>query len=158
MVCSCVAGTQVITSTTINFEMVTDLGQGGGLVLTQYSPGSLAAYPISTYLLLLFQVFLSAISGVYNQVLLENVESSLHALNMTLYAAGAVFNLVAYFLVKTLKVDEPGLFVGYDSFSAIMVIISNVFVGLATTAVYKCKFYSFLAIVISWLTPNDFAM
>jgi hypothetical protein len=56
---------------------------------------------------------------------------------MILYAAGASINLVCHIVVRILKADEPGFFTGYDSFGSIMVIVSNVFIGLAITAVYK---------------------
>ncbi|KAF6828901.1 cmp-sialic acid transporter [Colletotrichum plurivorum] len=108
-----------------------------GLMVTQYNPETGTTYPFSTYFILLFQVFLSASSGVYNQALLKTDDSSLHADNMILYAAGAVMNLMCHIVIKVLKADEPGFFEGYNSFGAIMVIVSNVFIGLAITAVYK---------------------
>ncbi|TEA11053.1 CMP-sialic acid transporter 2 [Colletotrichum sidae] len=108
-----------------------------GLMVTQYNPQTGTTYPFSTYFILLFQVFLSAASGVYNQALLKTDDSSLHADNMILYAAGASMNLICHIVIKTLKADEPGFFEGYNSFGAIMVIVSNVFIGLAITAVYK---------------------
>lgn len=109
-------------------------------MVTQYVPGSGSAYPLGTYLILLFQVSLSALSGVYNQALLKSGGSSLHADNMILYAAGASFNMLIHLVLKVLKADEPGFFTGYDTFSAIMVVVSNIFIGLAITAVYKCWF------------------
>ena len=57
---------------------------------------------------------------------------------MILYAAGAGINLFVHGATKIFKSDEPGFFVGYGSASAIMVVLSNVFIGLAVTAVYKC--------------------
>ncbi|KAL2876535.1 hypothetical protein SGCOL_008110 [Colletotrichum sp. CLE4] len=108
-----------------------------GLMVTQYNPTTGTTYPFSTYFILLFQVFLSASSGVYNQALLKTDDSSLHADNMILYGAGAAMNLLCHLVIKTLKADEPGFFEGYTSFGAIMVIVSNVFIGLAITAVYK---------------------
>ncbi|KAK2034241.1 UDP-galactose transporter [Colletotrichum zoysiae] len=108
-----------------------------GLMVTQYNPQTGTTYPFSTYFILLFQVFLSASSGVYNQALLKTDDSSLHADNMILYGAGASMNLLCHLVIKTLKADEPGFFEGYNSFGAIMVIVSNVFIGLAITAVYK---------------------
>ncbi len=108
-------------------------------MVTQYNPETGTTYPLSTYLILLFQVFLSASSGVYNQALLKSDDSSLHADNMILYAAGSAINLLVHIVVRILKADEPGFFEGYNSFGAIMVIASNVFIGLAITAVYKCK-------------------
>ncbi|KAK1964718.1 UDP-galactose transporter [Colletotrichum sublineola] len=108
-----------------------------GLMVTQYNPQTGTTYPFSTYFILLFQVFLSASSGVYNQALLKTDDSSLHADNMILYGAGASMNLLCHLVIRTLKADEPGFFEGYNSFGAIMVIVSNVFIGLAITAVYK---------------------
>ncbi|KAL0939567.1 UDP-galactose transporter [Colletotrichum truncatum] len=108
-----------------------------GLMVTQYNPQTGTTYSFSTYFILLFQVFLSASSGVYNQALLKTDDSSLHADNMILYAAGATMNLMCHLVIKVLKADEPGFFEGYNSFGAIMVIVSNVFIGLAITAVYK---------------------
>lgn len=114
-------------------------------MVTQYNPTTGTTYPFSTYFILLFQVFLSASSGVYNQALLKTDDSSLHADNMILYGAGAAMNLLCHLVIKTLKADEPGFFEGYTSFGAIMVIVSNVFIGLAITAVYKCEYLSALA-------------
>ena len=82
---------------------------------------------------------MSAVSGVYNEALLKGVNASLHAQNMALYAAGFVINIGLYIITKILKRDEPGIFQGFDSLGAFLVILSNVFIGLATTAVYKCK-------------------
>jgi nucleotide-sugar transporter len=110
-----------------------------GLMVTQYNPLTGTTYPLNTYLILLFQVFLSASSGVYNQALLKTDDSSLHADNMILYAAGSVINLLVHVVVRILKSDEPGFFEGYNSAGAIMVIVSNVFIGLAITAVYRCE-------------------
>jgi len=108
-------------------------------MVTQYNPTTGTTYPLSTYLILLFQVFLSASSGVYNQALLKTDDSSLHADNMILYAAGSAINLLVHVVVRILKSDEPGFLEGYNSFGAVMVIVSNVFIGLAITAVYKCE-------------------
>ncbi|RFU28397.1 hypothetical protein B7463_g7933, partial [Scytalidium lignicola] len=108
-----------------------------GLVVTQYHPETGTSYPFSTYLILIFQVFLSALSGVYNQALLKTENASLHADNMILYASGAAVNFLLHITIKILKADEPGFFSGYASLGAFMVIMSNVFIGLAMTAVYK---------------------
>ena len=110
-----------------------------GMTVTQYRPGSGSSYPLYTYLLLFFQVFLSAISGVYNQSLYKNYGVSLHAANMFLYGSGAGINMMLHTVIRLLKADEPSLFSGYGSLEAKMLILNNVFVGLAITAVYKCK-------------------
>ena len=84
-------------------------------------------------------MFVSAVSGVYNQTLLKGINASLHAQNMALYTAGFVINIGLYIITKIVKPDEPGLFQGFDSLGAFLVILSNIFIGLAINAVYKCK-------------------
>ncbi|KAI6779235.1 CMP-sialic acid transporter [Emericellopsis cladophorae] len=108
-----------------------------GLLVTQYTPGSGTTYTPFTYMLIMFHVFLGALAGVYNQVLLQRESCSMHANNMTLYAAGTLFNLVGHLLVRLVSPEEPTFFHGFDRLGAILVIVSNVFVGLAITAVYK---------------------
>jgi hypothetical protein len=56
-----------------------------------------------------------------------------------MYAAGAGINFFCHVVIKIFKSGEPSFFEGYDSIGAMMVIASNVFIGLAVTAVYKCK-------------------
>ena len=107
-------------------------------MVTQYHPGTGAAYPLTTYLLLMTQTFISASSGVYNQQLCKSHDASLHADNQILYASGACINLVIHVILRIVKPDEPGLFSGYNNWGAIMVVLANVFIGLAITAVYKC--------------------
>jgi hypothetical protein len=113
--------------------------QISGLVVTQYHPENGASYAYSTYMALVFQTFLSAASGVYNQDLCKRADASLHADNMYLYSEGALVNLIVHLAVRLLNPDEPGFFTGYDDVGAVMVILSNVFIGIAMTAVYKCK-------------------
>jgi hypothetical protein len=104
---------------------------------------------------LLFQVFLSAVAGVYNQTLLKDEEASLHAGNMMLYGSGVVINMILHITIRSLKDDEPAFFVGYNSVPAILVVLSNVFIGLAITAVYKCEFLiHFFLTVYSKLTNH----
>ncbi|PHH66650.1 hypothetical protein CDD81_6487 [Ophiocordyceps australis] len=108
-----------------------------GLILTQYKPGSGSAYPSSTYAILVFQVFLSSSSSVYNQHLLKLNANSLHADNMVLYASGAAVNLVCHLIIFFATPNEPAFFQGYGDIRAILVILSNIFIGLAITSVYK---------------------
>jgi hypothetical protein len=108
-------------------------------VITQYNPQTGSSYPVTTYLVLLFQTFLSAVAGVYNQQLGKSEGASLHAENMVLYASGICINLLIHVMTKIIKPSEPNFFTGYDSWGAVMVIISNVSIGLAITVVYKCK-------------------
>ena len=106
-------------------------------MVIQYRPDTGSSYPLSTHLLLIFQTFLSASAGVYNQSLCKRGTASLHSDNQILYASGAAINLVIHIAMKTLKSDEPSFFSGYDSIGAVMVVVNNVFIGLAITAVYK---------------------
>ncbi|KAF2839219.1 hypothetical protein M501DRAFT_772361 [Patellaria atrata CBS 101060] len=111
--------------------------QIAGVVVTQYRPGVGAPYAASTYLILIFKTFLSATSSVYNQSLIKSQDASLHSDNMVLYACGVTINSVIHFTLRIVNPEEPGFFVGYHNWGAIIVIISNVFFGLAITAVYK---------------------
>jgi uncharacterized membrane protein YozB (DUF420 family) len=86
----------------------------------------------------MFQVFMSASAGVYNMALLKRENASLHANNMMLYASGVAINLILYVTLGVFKTNEPGFFVGYGNIGAVMIILSNVVIGLAITAVYKC--------------------
>jgi UDP-galactose transporter len=108
-----------------------------GLLVTQYNPDSGSTYGVATYLLMAFHVFMGALAGVYNQVLLQRESCSMNANNMTLYACGTIFNLIGHLLVRQVSPNEPRFFGGYNSIDAILVIVSNVFIGLAITAVYK---------------------
>jgi drug/metabolite transporter (DMT)-like permease len=114
--------------------------QISGLIVTQYQPRLDMSYPLSTYFILMFQVFLSAVAGVYNQGLLNADENpSLHASNMVLYGSGVLVNAWIYFTIKIFKADEPAFFTGFDSVGAVLVVASNITIGLVITAVYKCR-------------------
>ena len=82
---------------------------------------------------------LGASAGVYNQYLMKLDDAHLHIDNMMLYSSGTVINLLCHLVIRAISADEPGFFQGYGSISAVLVILSNVFIGLALTAVYKCK-------------------
>ena len=115
-----------------------------GLIITQYHPGYGSTYSLSTYLLLSLQTTISALAGVYNQQLNKRQDACLVTDNMIMYIAGIAINIAIHIITRILKPDEPGFFVGYHSLTGIMVILSNVFVGLAITAVYKCMFVPLL--------------
>ncbi len=106
---------------------------------TQYTPETGTSYPISTSMVLLFQVMVSSIAGVYKQSLLKSDQASLHAQNAVLYGCGVAINSVVHLTLSWYIEDEPGFFVGYNNSAAYLVIVSNVFIGLAITAVYKCR-------------------
>lgn len=139
------SGTTLITAVVSMFFLGTKVTRGQwlaislqvcGIVVTQYKPTG-AQYPFGTYLVLLFQTTVSAVASVYNQKLCKSADASMHVMNMFLYAAGMVINLVLHIITRITKPDEPGFFTGYGNIGAIMVIISNVFIGLTMTAVYK---------------------
>jgi hypothetical protein len=62
-----------------------------------------------------------------------------------LYAFGLVINGLIHNTIRIVKPEEPSLFEGYTNLPSDLVILSNVFIGLAITAVYKC---------MSFLTPH----
>src|SRR5690606_38935930 len=96
-----------------------------GLVVTQYKPGG-ATYSFTTYSMILFQTFLSAVAGVYNETLNKATNSSLHADNMALYTGGVVVNTLIHIVMKLTHDDEPNFFDGFDSWGAVMVVVSNI--------------------------------
>ncbi|KAI1075284.1 nucleotide-sugar transporter-domain-containing protein [Whalleya microplaca] len=108
-----------------------------GLALTQFSTGSGAVYSLSVYALLFFQVFLSAASGIFNESLVKDEGASLHAQNAVLYFVGTLVNLVIHLATCVFSPTEPGLLTGYNDIRSVLVILSNVLIGLAITAVYK---------------------
>lgn len=59
---------------------------------------------------------------------------------MILYSSGTAINFILHLTLRLLSKDEPGFFTGYNTVPAVLVIVSNVFIGLAITAVYKCMF------------------
>ena len=124
------------------FQWAAIVIQVSGIIITQYHPGAGSSYPFYTYCLLFLQVLLSAVSGVYNQNLCKSRSISLHAGNMTLYASGAAINFLLHLALRTVKSDIPGFFSGYDSLEAKILIASNVLVGLAITAVYRCRYFA----------------
>lgn len=109
-----------------------------GIVVTQYHPEKGIMYPMSTYILLLFQNAVSAGAGVYNQYLAKSSHASMHAMNMALYSAGIGANILVHLVVRITNPDEPSFYAGLGSWTAVVVIICNIFVGIIMTAVYKC--------------------
>ncbi|CAJ2502194.1 Uu.00g095880.m01.CDS01 [Anthostomella pinea] len=108
-----------------------------GLAVTQYSTNSGAVYSLPVYALLFFQVVLSAASGIFNESLVKDKAASLHAQNAVLYFAGFLVNLTIHFATRLFSPEEPNLVTGYGDIRSILVIASNVLIGLAITAVYK---------------------
>jgi hypothetical protein len=61
----------------------------------------------------------------------------MHVMNMSLYSTGAAINLLLHVITRIVKPGEPGFFSGYGQPGAVLVILSNVLIGLVMTAVYK---------------------
>jgi hypothetical protein len=139
MVCDCDTGLLKNVSAS-TYPLKLTRAELCGLITTQYRPDTGASYPMSTYIILIVQVFVSSVAGVYNQHLLKSDHASLHAQNALLYGCGVIINGIIHTTLRYLTPDEPSFLSGYTSIVAYLVIISNVFIGLAITAVYKCKY------------------
>jgi hypothetical protein len=113
--------------------------QISGLVLAQCSGSPSKAYPAYAYVNLVTQVFLSALAAVCSQALFKSDGASLHAGNICLSAISVLVNMMAYGVVRMFRAKEPSFWAGYDSLDGIINVASNVFIGLAITAVYKCQ-------------------
>ena len=105
--------------------------------------------------MLLSQVFVSSVAGVYNQSLLKSDSASLHAQNCVLYAFGIIINGMIHITIRIVKPGEPTLFAGYTNLPAYLVILSNVFIGLAITAAYKCESCLNALLYINGLLTSD---
>ncbi|KAK4191065.1 nucleotide-sugar transporter-domain-containing protein [Podospora australis] len=110
-----------------------------GLAVTQYHPTTGSTYySLGTYAIIVSQVFLGAVAGVYNQHLLKlKRDSSLHANNIHLYGWGVMINLAAHLVIRAVRRDEPGFLHGYTGVAAVLVIANNVLLGLVISFVYK---------------------
>jgi hypothetical protein len=129
-----------------SFQWNAIIWQMAGLIIAQYDATSKAQYPLDTYVMLAAEILLRTIAGLYHQYLSQVEKSSLHANNMMLFGSSTLFNLMVYFLTKHWKGGmEPEFFQGYDSAGPALVVTSQVLIGLATTAVYKCKWLNGLS-------------
>jgi hypothetical protein len=118
-----------------------------GLFTSQYQFEATASSSttIQSYTVLLLQMALVAISGVYNHALLANDrDASLNAQNTILFGCGTTINLVVHFVLSFVNQNEAGFLARRGRFSEIMAIASIALVGLASTAVYKCMSTIFL--------------
>ncbi|GAB5357804.1 hypothetical protein AAMO2058_000405900 [Amorphochlora amoebiformis] len=89
---------------------------------------------------LVLSTFVTTINGVFNARVLQKGECSMHMQNMLLYSQGFVFNLVLYIsgVNATGKgMQDQGFFDGYNNVWVIFVLISQSFLGIAISAVYK---------------------
>lgn len=111
--------------------------QASGLFVTQYDTcKSQMVLPKETYVLLLVLLFMTSLSGVWNEHQLKTLPMSLHQQNMVLYSAGFVLNASGHFIKSWLSDTEPGFFAGYDATSVAVVTVNACF-GITMTAVYK---------------------
>lgn len=116
------------------------LAQCVGLLVTQYNPcGGGTAVSAVGYGLIVVNVVVSCLAGVWNEHIIKNHGTSVNAQNIILYSWGAFINLFAFLAVphQAFGLASPvGFFEGY-TWSALGVVIASGSVGLVITAVYK---------------------
>ncbi|KAK9435766.1 UDP-galactose transporter [Metarhizium brunneum] len=125
-----------------------------GLLVTQYDPTAGGVYSVGVYLLLIFQVFLSAVSGVVNQGLLQASNASLHASNIILYGSGAWSNLLCHVLLRATKPDEPGFFEGILLLASLAPLNPND--EADANAIVKCLATAIATAILIFLSPMFF--
>ncbi|KID96988.1 UDP-galactose transporter, partial [Metarhizium majus ARSEF 297] len=125
-----------------------------GLLVTQYDPTAGGVYSVEVYLLLIFQVFLSAVSGVVNQGLLQASNASLHASNIILYGSGAWSNLLCHVLMRSTKSDEPGFFEGILLLASLAPLNPND--EADANAIVKCLATAIATAILIFLSPIFF--
>ncbi|KAH0548345.1 hypothetical protein GP486_007979, partial [Trichoglossum hirsutum] len=122
-----------------------------GLIISQFSPEPSSIYPATTYLFVVVYTCVSAFTAVYHEALSQSSNASLHADNMVLFSVGSLTNFTIHIIFSWWSPGGPGLFDGYTDPDAIVLLLSSVFIGLATTAVYRL----FLAVWIYYKGPKD---
>jgi hypothetical protein len=95
-----------------------------------------ASNPITLYLLIALGTVISASCGCYNDHITKASPSSLHSLNVWMFASGFAINLILFALVTMFGENQTGFAVGYNGY-VIGVLLVNSFVGIASTAVFK---------------------
>jgi len=111
-----------------------------GILVVQYNPClGRPLLPFFTYACLVFQVIVTALTTVRTEYIVKNFKIDLNVQNMVLYGGGTAMNLFAFcFLPNPNNVQANiGLFDGYDTWAARGVILSNAFIGIAISLVYK---------------------
>eukprot|EP00466_Bigelowiella_natans_P000575 jgi/Bigna1/84982/estExt_fgenesh1_pg.C_10527 len=86
---------------------------------------------------LIISVSVTAVTSVYNARVLQRGACSMHMQNMCLYSQGFVFNLIMYFTGINATGNSSGFFDGYSNVFVLFVLLSQSFMGLAISAVYK---------------------
>lgn len=111
-----------------------------GIIVVQYNPClGRPLLPIWSYACLCFQVIVTALTTVRNEYIVKNFKIDLNVQNMVLYGGGFVMNLFAFCFLPNPNSSQShiGLFDGYNTLSAKGVILSNAFIGIAISLVYK---------------------
>ncbi|KAI9765212.1 MAG: hypothetical protein M1840_007704 [Geoglossum simile] len=108
-----------------------------GVIVSQLGTEQGSAYPVPIFFFVMVYGFLSAFAGVYNQNLNQSSSTSLHADNMVLFSAGSGINLAIHLALGWWNPERPGLLDGLDDPAAMVLVFGSVFVGLASTVVYK---------------------
>ncbi|GAB5368914.1 hypothetical protein AAMO2058_001360100 [Amorphochlora amoebiformis] len=89
---------------------------------------------------LVLSTFITTFSGVFNARVLQRGKCSLHMQNILLYSQGFVLNLAMYmggWNASGKGMKDQGFFYGYDNMWVVCVIVSQSFLGIVISAVYK---------------------
>jgi hypothetical protein len=108
-----------------------------GLVVAQFGAtcSNTPILPGYAYLLLFISLVISSVSSVWNdQLLKHDNNTSMHIINMLLYAFGFLMNGISY--VYTAGPDR-GFFSGFDKSATFLVLICQSLFGVTISAVYK---------------------
>ena len=109
-----------------------------GMIVAQYDPckGALRMDNI-VYVMGLLSLTLTSSCSVFNTELLKrfSVTTSMHAINMTMYVVGALFNFLLHHH-NNVNNGGPGIYENYTGYT-LLVILCNSLLGLAVTYVYK---------------------
>eukprot|EP00746_Dinoflagellata_sp_MGD_P167952 gnl/MRDRNA2_/MRDRNA2_98976_c0_seq1.p1 gnl/MRDRNA2_/MRDRNA2_98976_c0~~gnl/MRDRNA2_/MRDRNA2_98976_c0_seq1.p1 ORF type:complete len:424 (+),score=77.12 gnl/MRDRNA2_/MRDRNA2_98976_c0_seq1:74-1345(+) len=111
-----------------------------GIIVVQYNPClGRPLLPMWSYACLVFQVVVTALTTVRNEYIVKNFKIDLNVQNMVLYGGGFAMNLFAFCFLPNPNSSQAhiGLFDGYNTMSAKGVILSNAFIGIAISLVYK---------------------
>lgn len=92
---------------------------------------------VGTYALLFVSLFNSSVANVWNEHVVKQFEgASLATKNVHLYFFGALFNMAGFVRNRVVEPGSPTFFEGYEM-AAVLVVVSNAFMGIAMNVVYK---------------------
>lgn len=107
---------------------------GGGSPVSDF----FTSVTTSTCAMLVVACNLTAFSSVFNAKMLQKDQSlSINVQNGILYFFGTVFNLFCYAVGFTPSDPNLSFFTGMDNWNVLMVLLSQAFIGLAISLVYK---------------------